>query len=185
MGFATDSQQAPLAALGLVAKGLLPVTGYDILNQRGHPLADPRQASKRFHGGLSRQYFQSQLPINKQTAPVSSIMAANESRQSPIRIKRSAIVCFRPGGFAAPEERWCRFVSNCCNHSFCGYPISVPTPRGLALQAIRFAARATAGGIPFRLMAGAPDPISGLAVTVVTHAKQRPASKGFCSFSMW
>lgn len=46
------------------------------------------------------------------TAPVSSIMAANESRQSPIRIKRSAVLCFRPGGFAAPEERWCRFASN-------------------------------------------------------------------------
>jgi len=46
------------------------------------------------------------------TAPVSSIVAANESRQPPLRIKRSALFCFRPGGLAAPEERWCRFASN-------------------------------------------------------------------------
>jgi len=31
---------------------------------RGHPLADLRQASKQFHGGIGRQYFQSQFPIN-------------------------------------------------------------------------------------------------------------------------
>ena len=36
----------------------------------------------------------------------------DESRQTPIRIKRSAIFRLRPGGLAAPEERWCRFVSN-------------------------------------------------------------------------
>jgi len=44
--------------------------------------------------------------------PFFQFMAANESRQSPIRIKRSAVFCFRPGGFAAPEKRWCRFASN-------------------------------------------------------------------------
>jgi len=44
--------------------------------------------------------------------PFLQIVAANESRQSPIRIKRSAVICLRPGGFAAPEERWCRFASN-------------------------------------------------------------------------
>jgi hypothetical protein len=48
--------------------------------------------------------------------PFFQYMAANESRQSPIRIKRSAVFCFRPGGYAAPEKRWCRFVSNGCNH---------------------------------------------------------------------
>jgi hypothetical protein len=66
-----------------------------------------------------------------------------------------------------------------------GYRIPMPTPCWLALQAIRFVARATANGIPFRFMAGAPDPFAGLAVAVVTHAKQRAASNGFCSFSMW
>jgi len=65
-------------------------------------------------------------------------MAANESRQSPIRFKRPAVFCFRPGGFAAPEERWCRFVSNCCNHNFRGCRLSAQTPRWLTLQAIRF-----------------------------------------------
>jgi len=89
-------------------------------------------------------------------------MAANESRQSPIRIKRSAMLCFRPGGFAAPEKRWCRFVSNCCNHSFCGYRHAVPTPRWLTLQAIRLTAQVTASGIPFSFLAVAPDPLPGL-----------------------
>jgi len=69
--------------------------------------------------------------------PFLQIVAANESRQSPIRIKRSAVFCFRPSGFAAPEERWCRFASN-GYHSFRGYRFPVPTPRWLALQAIRF-----------------------------------------------
>jgi len=66
-----------------------------------------------------------------------------------------------------------------------GYRIPMPTPCWLALQAIRFVARATANGIPFRLMAVRQTPYSGLAVAVVIHAKQRPASKGFLSFSMW
>ena len=65
-----------------------------------------------------------------------------------------------------------------------GYRIPMPTPCRLALQAILLVARATAYGIPFRLMAAAPDPISGLAVAVITHAKQHPP-KGFCSFNMW
>jgi hypothetical protein len=88
-------------------------------------------------------------------------VAANESRQSPIRIKRSAVFCFRRGGFAAPEERWCRFASN-GYHSFRGYRLSVPTPRWLALQAIRFTARATANGIPFSFLANLPTPLPGL-----------------------
>jgi hypothetical protein len=111
-------------------------------------------------------------------------MAANESRQSPIRIKRSAVFCLRLGSLAAPEERWCRFASN-GDHSFRGYRVPMPIPCWLALQAIRFVARATANGIPFSFMASAPDPISGLAVAVVTHAKQRVTLNGFCSFSMW
>ena len=61
----------------------------------------------------------------------------------------------------------------------------MPTPCWLALQAIRFVARATANGIPFSILANLAKPFTGLAATVVTHAKQRVTSKGFCSFSMW
>jgi len=35
----------------------------------------------------------------------------DESRQTPIRIKRGSNGGLRPGGFAAPEERWYRAVS--------------------------------------------------------------------------
>ncbi len=41
-------------------------------------------------------------------------------------------------------------------------PTSAPTPCWLTLQAIRFTARVTADGIPFRLVAGAPGPLPGL-----------------------
>jgi hypothetical protein len=93
--------------------------------------------------------FNPQLPINKLTAPVSSIMAANESRQSPIRIKRSAVYCFRPGGFAAPEKRWCRFVSNGYHRLMAtGYP--APTPGWLTLQAIRFYCSGDGGRHPIQ-----------------------------------
>jgi hypothetical protein len=68
---------------------------------------------------------------------------------------------FALAAFAAPEERWCRFASN-SYHSFRGYRLAVPTPRWLALQAIRFAARATANGIPFSFMANLPTPLPGL-----------------------
>ena len=50
-----------------------------------------------------------QLP----TASVSSIHGCDESRQTPIGIEASGSnTACRPGGLAAPEERWCRNVSN-------------------------------------------------------------------------
>ena len=67
--------------------------------------------------------------------------------QSPIRIKRSAVVCFRPGGFAAPEERWCRFVSNGF-HRLVAAGLPAPTPGWLTLQAIRFTARVASPAVP-------------------------------------
>jgi hypothetical protein len=69
--------------------------------------------SKRFPAALAAD-FESFLLRRLQllTAPVTSIVAASESRQSPIRIKQGAMLCPRPGGQAAPEERWCRFASN-------------------------------------------------------------------------
>lgn len=100
-------------------------------------------------------------PCNNRPHPFLQSMAANESRQPPIRIKRSAMRCLRPGGLAAPEEPWCRFVSNGFYRLVAtGFP--VPTPGWLTSQAIRFTARVTANGIPFRLVAHRPGPLSGL-----------------------
>jgi len=68
--------------------------------------------------------------------PIPKVMAVNESCQSPISIKRSAMVCFRLFGYTAPEEPWCgfafkevrRFVAAC-------FPVQ--TPGELGLHAIR------------------------------------------------
>ena len=65
---------------------------------RGHPLAGPSQARERFHGGASRQSLPFYSVCSDVPRPFLQIMAANESRQPPIRIKRSAINCLRPGG---------------------------------------------------------------------------------------
>lgn len=62
---------------------------------------------------------------------------------------------------AAPEERWCRFVSNAL-HRFVAADLPAPTPCWLTLQAIRLTARGTASGIPFRLVAQAPGPLPDL-----------------------
>jgi hypothetical protein len=87
--------------------------------------------------------------------------------------------------FTAPEDCWCRFASNCCcTDSWLSSPM--PTPCWLALQAIRFVARATAYDIPFRLMALRQTPYSGLAVTVATllfECKSIPLY--FMSASCW
>lgn len=93
----------------------------------------------------------------------------------------------RPGGFAAPEKRWCRNVSN-------GFitdpwlPVSpAPIPCWLALRAIRcYCKSVTAARHPIQtkwLLLQTPNP--GLPVAVVTHTKQRVTSKGLRSFRMW
>lgn len=92
----------------------------------------------------------------------------------------------RPGGLAAPEEYWCRFVSNGFHRLVAaGFP--APTLGWLTLQAIRFTARVTANGIPFRLVArgSSSRPLAGLAAAVVIQAKQRDTSKGLRSFKIW
>ena len=92
----------------------------------------------------------------------------------------------RPGGFAAPEERWCRSASN-------GFitdpwlPASAPIPCWLALRAIRFHCKSvTATRHPIQTQwLSLQSPIPGLPVAVVTHAKQRVTSNGLRSFRMW
>jgi hypothetical protein len=92
------------------------------------------------------------------------IHGCDESRQSPIRIKRSAVVCFRPGGLYRPRRLLVPLRVQLMLHRIRGYRIPIPTPWWLALQAIRFVARATANGIPFRLMAHRPGPFPSLSL---------------------
>jgi hypothetical protein len=129
--------------------------------------------------------FKSQLPINKQTAPVSSNRGCK--RIAPVTHQDQAIsgVLLSPWRLCRPRRTLVPLRVQLLESQIRGCRLSAPIPYWLTLQAIRFVVRATANGIPFRLVAGAPDPIAGLAVAVVTHAKQRPASKGFCSFNMW
>ena len=90
----------------------------------------------------------------------------------------------RPGGFAAPEERGCRFVSNGFYRLVAaGFP--APTPGWLTLRAIRFTARVDGERHPIQALGSLSRPLAGLAAAVVTHAKQRVTSKGFFSFRMW
>lgn len=92
----------------------------------------------------------------------------------------------RPGGFAAPEERWYRNESNgfitftwlptlwrqSVSGSRCGRSASLQIGDGdTASNSLE--------------QAVAPDRLPGLPVTVVTHAKQRATSNGLRSLSMW
>ena len=93
----------------------------------------------------------------------------------------------RPGGFAAPEKRWCRTVSNgfITDPWLPGSP--APIPGWLTLRAIRLYCKSvTAARHPIQtkwLSLQSPNP--GLPVAVVTHAKQRVTSNGLRSFKMW
>jgi hypothetical protein len=142
--------------------------------------------SKQILGGDSRQCFQIhfQIPLNNQTAPASSNMAATNRASHPSgssdqRCSAFALAALPPQKIVGAASRPIDVAQ------IHGYRIPMPTPCWLTLQAIRLVARATAYDIPFRLMALRQTPYSGFAVAVVTHAKQRLASKGFRSFSMW
>jgi len=76
-----------------------------LANKWGHPLADRSQARTPyrpsfFDGGFSLYCCPALL---LQIEPVSSMLAATESRLSPIWIKRRAMNCHRPGGI--PPQR--------------------------------------------------------------------------------
>jgi hypothetical protein len=97
---------------------------------------------------------------------------------TPIRIKRSAMLCRRLGGLAAPEERWCRFVSN----GLIADPwlsVSDANPwlaRVAGDPLCRLPVTANLRSIQTKwLLLQSPDPDSQAAV--VTHAKQRVTSK--------
>jgi hypothetical protein len=80
------------------------------------PISRPRVKSTNiFFGGADRQClsFRSfQLQRSNRARFFSSWLRTNDgSRQTPMRIKRRPNDGLRPGGVAAPEERWFRIVS--------------------------------------------------------------------------
>ena len=78
----------------------------------GHPLASRCQEWVLYPGGASHHCFVFSALPHVLSRPFLHFMAATESRQTLIWIKQLALICHRPDGIAAPEERWCRAVSN-------------------------------------------------------------------------
>jgi hypothetical protein len=95
------------------------------------------------------------------------------------------------GGVLLSPWRICRprrtLVPLCvqCLSQLSWLPTSGANPLLARVAGDPFTARATVNGIPFSFLAYLANPFAGLAATVVTHAKQRATSKGFCSFRMW
>ena len=116
----------------------------------GHPLTGPCQQSMPHPGDVSRHCFSFGRLPSSILAPVSSIVAANESRQTPIWIKQLAALRHRPDGEAVPEERWCRFVSNWLITFVVVAVVTAPILGWLTLQAIRFVTQTvTANNVQF------------------------------------
>lgn len=84
--------------------------------ENGHPLAGWCQQRMLCFGGASRHCFSFLSVASRVIAPVSSNLAADESRQTPIWLKQETVACPRPSRLTAPEERWCRFASNVSSH---------------------------------------------------------------------
>ena len=92
----------------------------------------------------------------------------------------------RPSGVAAPEERWCRRVSN-----------GVMTDLWLPVSRLQSLAGSRSGRSAVLQigdgdtashsdhMVFIPVPLPGLPLAVETHAKQRFMSNGFFSFNIW
>ena len=131
--------------------------------KRGRPLVGPCQASKQSHGGASRQFFQllhTSLAIADRTRFFKVWLRTNRASH-PSGSSDQRWSAFALAAFAAPEERWCRFVSNGFHRLVAaGFP--APIPGWLTLQVIRLTARVTANGSPFRLVARCPGPLPGL-----------------------
>jgi hypothetical protein len=154
------------------------------------PISRPRvKARTNFFGGARRQClpfhsFQQQRP-NRARFFSSWLRPHDGSRQTPIRIKHRPDRGLRPGGMAAPEERWYRPASKRISQNHGCRP----------------------AGSSLRMAYGAGDPLSRLLVTAIRRpiqcnwlrpqspyrarrivvglqAKQRVASNGLPSFRM-
>jgi len=100
--------------------------------------------------------------------PFLQIMAANESRQTPIWIKQVALLCHRPDGLAVPEERWCRFVSNWVITFVVVAGSPAPILGWLTLQAIRIVGKGDGQRCPIRSKWLVTSPLSWLIAAVNT-----------------
>ena len=127
--------------------------------------------------------FSLQLPIT----PVFSFIGCDESRQTPIRIKRAAMTLPSPWRPLPPQK----------NVGAAACPMGLSQTRGCRCSGAN-PSLAHVAGDPLLLQTGdggtashsdqlavAPVPNPGLPAAVVTHVKQRSASNGFFSFSMW
>lgn len=152
---------------------------------RGHPLAGRCQTSKRFHGGASRRFSIFPSVCSKPITPVSSNHGCDESRQTPIRIKRAAMTCLSPWRLRRPRRTLVPQRVQGVLHRPVVAGFSAPIPCWLTLRAIRFHCKpVTAPGVQFRPVGLNSSPQFGLTGAVETHAKQRVTSNGLRSFRM-
>ena len=122
-----------------------------------------------------------QLPIT----PVFSFRGCDESHQTPIRIKRAAMLLPSPWRLCRPRKTLVPHRVQWVNHRPVAAGVLAPIPRWLTLRAIRFYCKpVTASRRPIQTSWFDSSPQSWLTGAVETHAKQRSASNGFFSFIM-
>lgn len=155
---------------------------------RGRPLAGRSQASMFFQGGLGRLF---PIPLHsvrsRRSRPFLHTRAATNRVQTPIRIKRSAMICQPPWRPGRPRRT---LVPRCVQgvlHRPMAAGLPAPIPSWLPSRAIRIPCKsvtATRSPIQTRWLSHqSPNP--GWPVAVVTHTKQRATSNGTPSFKMW
>jgi hypothetical protein len=89
-------------------------------------------------------------------------LAANESHQSPIGIKRMPYCLARPGGFAAPEKRWYQARVQAFRSQICGCRFRGANPlvaHGLGDSIWQNGGRSR--GVQSDLLACRPNPFAG------------------------
>lgn len=121
------------------------------------------------------------------TVPVSSTHGCDESRQTPIRIKRTAMHCLSPWRLRRPRRTLVPQRVQCVHHRPMAAVSPAPIPGWLTLQAIRLYCKpVTAARHPIQTMwLSLQSPNPGLPAAVLAHAKQRVTSNGLRSFRMW
>lgn len=124
-----------------------------------------------------------QLPIT----PVSSNHGCDESRQTPIRIKRAAMIRRSPWRLRRPRKTLVPQRVQWVHHRPVAAGSPAPIPGWLTLRAIRvYCKSVTAARHPIQTKwLSLQSPCPGLPAAVVTHAKQRVTSNGLRSFRMW
>jgi hypothetical protein len=135
------------------------------LGKSGSPISQPVSRRKILPGvaiHIATQHFCFSRAL-VQSRPFSRCLAAKQSRQSPIRIKRvGRVAADSPWQCrTAPEKRWCRPASQWLTESVAADIGS--TPCWLAFQAIASIAPAAVQGVQSDLVAFNPTP--GLART--------------------